>query len=78
VSGTTPGIMLPGGHTILPLNWDFFTGLVIDLLNTPICSNFTGALSKSGTTYAAFDTLGPLQPGTAGTTLSFAFALNSP
>ena len=66
------------GKAAMPLNWDYFTTVVLGLLNTSIFQNFTGALSKSGTTYAFFDTLGPLPPGTAGLTLHFAYALNAP
>lgn len=77
-AGTAPGTPLPGSQAVLPLNWDLFTNLVVGLLNTPVCQNFAGALGSGGAAYALFDTLGPLPPGTAGMTLSFAFALNKP
>jgi hypothetical protein len=77
VSGTTPGTPLPGGMATLPLNWDILTGLVINLLNTPIFSNFMGTLDATGSASAKFDTIAPI-PGAAGLTLHFAFALNNP
>ena len=77
VTGTDPGTPLPGGMAVLPLNWDIFTNLVVDLLNTPICSNFMGTLDGSGSAMATFDTLSPI-PGTAGITMHFAYALNNP
>jgi len=77
-SGTTPGINLPGGFVVLPLNWDAFTGLVIDYINTSFLMNFLGALDHQGSGMAILNTAGPLPAGLAGTTLSFAFALNAP
>ena len=60
------------------LNWDIFTMLALDLLNTPVFQNYTGSLSKSGTTYATLNTNGPLPSGIVGATLHFAYALNNP
>lgn len=77
-SGTFPGIPLPGGMATLPVNWDLFSNIVLGMLNTPVFDNFMGVLDVSGTGSATFDTLGPLSPGTAGLTLSFAYALNKP
>lgn len=77
VSGTSPGILLPGGLAKLPLNWDIFTNIVIDLINTAPFTNFMGTLDGNGAGTAVFDTLGPI-PGASGITLYFAFALNSP
>jgi hypothetical protein len=77
VTGTDPGIPLPGGQASLPLNWDIFTNIVLDLINTPIFSNFMGTLDGTGSANAAFDTLVPI-PGTAGLTMHFAYALNDP
>jgi len=36
VSGASPGIPLPGGHVILPINWDIFTDIVINNINTTL------------------------------------------
>jgi hypothetical protein len=77
VTGTAPGTPLPGGQVTLPLNWDVFTNLIIDLLNSPIFSNFMGKLDGTGSANAVFDTLGPI-PGAAGITMQFAYALNNP
>lgn len=77
VSGTVPGINLPGGFATLPLNWDFFTNLVLSLLNTAVFNNFSGNLDAAGQEMAVFNTLGP-QPGAVGLTVYFAFALQNP
>jgi hypothetical protein len=74
VSGTEPGITLPGGHAILPLNWDAFTGVMVTLLNTPIFDNFMGTLDASGKAKAKFE-VGPV-PASAGMLLTFAYGLN--
>jgi hypothetical protein len=73
--GTSPGILLPGGTATLPLNWDLFTDLAINLLNTPYFSNFMGTLDSEGHGSATFNTLAPLPRGLAGETLHFAYAL---
>jgi hypothetical protein len=78
VTGTVPGIPLPGGMVTLPLNWDGFTNMILSLLNSAIFSNFLGTLDASGLGTATFDTLGPLPAGSAGLKLSFAYALNGP
>lgn len=77
VSGTTPGIKLPGGIVILPLNFDIFTLLTITLANTPPFMNFQSTLDGAGMSWAVFDTLGPI-PGTLGLTFTFAYACNAP
>ena len=77
VTGTEPGTSLPVGQATLPLNWDIFTSLVIDLINTPVFSNFLGKLNGNGSATATFDTIAPL-PGTAGLNIHFAYALNNP
>lgn len=77
LTGTSPGTPLPGGNVTLPLNWDVFTGLIINLVNTPVFPNFIGVLDSAGKAHAQFDTLGPI-PGTAGLSMYFAFALANP
>jgi hypothetical protein len=77
VTGTLPGIPLPGGHAVLPLNWDSFTNMVLAFLNTPIFDQFMGTLAVGGEASATFNTLGPVY-GMGDLTLSFAFALNKP
>jgi hypothetical protein len=78
VSGFDPGILLPGGQEILPLNWDPFTLLVADLLNSSLFQHFLGTLDGAGQAQALFDTQGPLPSGLSGLKLYFAFALNNP
>jgi len=78
VSGTAPGLKLPGGLAVLPLNWDNFTSAMIDHINTPYFVNFAGVLDSSGNDAAVFNTLGPMPSGLTGTYFSFAFALRQP
>ncbi len=77
VSGTFPGTLLPGGQATLPLNWDVFTNIVLDLANTPVFQSFLGALDGAGEAAGTMDTLGPV-PGAAGATLYFAYVLKGP
>ncbi|MEW6747351.1 MAG: M20/M25/M40 family metallo-hydrolase [Planctomycetota bacterium] len=53
VSGTSPGIPLPGGP-VLPINWDMFTQIVMRLANTPNFDNFRGTLDSGGRATATF------------------------
>ena len=76
VTGTAPGLPLPGGAT-LPLNWDVFTDLALSLVNTPVFAAFAGTLDGAGRATATFDTLGPV-PVATGLTLHFAYGLRSP
>jgi agmatine/peptidylarginine deiminase len=77
MSGTEPGIPLPGG-LILPLNWDLFTNLTLSFANTPFFADFNGKLDADGVGSAQFNTLGPLPRELEEVTLSFAFFLYSP
>jgi plastocyanin len=76
LSGSSPGIPLPGGLAVLPVNWDIFTSIVVSLLNTPVFKDFQGNLDGSGLGKATMN-LGPI-PGAAGFTMSFAYAVVSP
>ena len=78
LSGTAPGLPLPGGSVTLPLNWDLFMSLVYWPWNTPVFTDFTGTLDASGTAAARLDTLNPLPPGSSGAVMHFAYALGSP
>ena len=51
-SGTIPGFPLPQGM-ILRLEWDSFTELVLEYMNTPIFNDFWGNQLTLTTTYAA-------------------------
>ena len=76
VTGFDPGIPLPGGKAVLPINWDLFTDIILNLMNKPVFTNFMGVLDATGSATAQMN-LGPI-PGTAGITLYFAYALNLP
>ncbi len=78
VSGTEPGFALPGGKVVLPLNWDFFTGIVFALANTPYFADFHGQFDGSGCASAEFDTYGPLSPQAVGVVICFSYLLYSP
>ena len=77
VSGTTPGTQLPGGMASLPLNWDFFTNLVISFINTPVFKDFTGALDASGKASASLNA-GAIPGGAVGLSMYFAYTLPFP
>jgi len=76
MSGTSPGFTLPGG-LVLPLNWDAFTDVIINLLGLPPFQNFTGLLDSSGN--AIVDLTLPVLPSIlVGTEMDFVFLLNHP
>ncbi|MHC4944911.1 MAG: right-handed parallel beta-helix repeat-containing protein, partial [Planctomycetota bacterium] len=76
LSNTAPGTPLPGGLEMLRLNWDSFTDLVFGLLNTQFFSGFLGTLDGNGQATAQLNV--PPVPGLAGTTMYYAYCLNSP
>lgn len=53
ISGTSPGIPLPGGPT-LPLNWDAFTLITLQMANSPSFVNTFGTLDAVGRGTAQF------------------------
>ncbi|MHC4942814.1 MAG: C25 family cysteine peptidase [Planctomycetota bacterium] len=75
-SGTSPGFPLPGGHATLPLNWDWFTDLVLSLLNSPLFDNFMGVLNGTGQATAQLNF--PPVPGYGGTVMYYAFTCSNP
>ncbi|MEW6745732.1 MAG: NosD domain-containing protein [Planctomycetota bacterium] len=77
VSGTTKGIPLPGGDQVLPVDWDSFTILMLEMRYSAIFTNFDGSLDGEGRATARLR-LGPLPPECAGYTLYFAFACHDP
>ncbi|MFH1998314.1 MAG: lectin like domain-containing protein, partial [Planctomycetota bacterium] len=77
LSGTSPGFLLPGG-AVLPLNWDLFTDLLLNFLNTQVCQNFYSTLDGAGAGQATLDTIGSLDPSLIGETAHFAFLLGAP
>lgn len=76
VSGTSPGINLPGGLEVLPLKWDLFTNIVIQLVNTATFVNFMSKLDGTGSAPATF--VFPPGTGASGYTMYYAYALNKP
>jgi len=77
VSGTTPGIPLPKNKGTLPIKWDWYTSIVLRLLNSPMFIDFVGFTDPSGVGNATYDTLVP-PTDLAGLTISFAYALYGP
>jgi len=77
VTGTNPGTPLPGGAVVLPLNWDAVTNIIILNLNSPIFTNFLGALDNMGSAKAQFN-MPPAPRPFVGTTFHFAYALANP
>jgi hypothetical protein len=77
MSGTEPGISLPGGTVTLPLNWDVFTDIIWQNINTPFFQNFLGILDSNGQATAQMH-LDQLQPIMVGHKMYFAFACNNP
>jgi hypothetical protein len=77
LTGTAPGITLPGGLN-LPINWDAFTSLIMILTNTAIFQDFSGVLDGNGAAQAVFDSQGPMDPVLIGYQAHFAFLLNPP
>lgn len=76
VSGTSPGMTLPGGK-ILPINWDIFSDIEILLLNTAVFHNFLGILDSEGCEDAALNAP-PLPSSSIGLIMDFAYTCNKP
>jgi len=76
ISGTEPGMPLPGGGGLtLPLNWDLFSNLVLNLMNTPIFTDFLGILDGAGASSAQLNMPPVAMPGIV---MSYAYALYDP
>ena len=76
ISGTEPGLPLPGNQATLPLNWDVFMSFVLNNLNSSWFFDFMGTLDSEGRATAHLD-LGPLS-GITGLKFCFAYLLQSP
>lgn len=76
-SGTEPGILLPGGSTTLPVNWDWFSSFELALLNTVFFNNFLGTLDAKGMANAQLY-LPPLPSGSAGLAMYYAYCCDKP
>jgi hypothetical protein len=77
ISGTEPGLPLPGGMTTLPLNWDAFTDLVLTLLNTSLFTDFLGTFDSAGQAAAQLNAP-PVAPVFVGTKMYYAYSLSNP
>jgi hypothetical protein len=73
-SGAHPGTILPGGK-VIPLNRDALTNLILENLNGAVFQNFSGVLDENGRALATLNVPGPIDPGQAGKTVTFAFTL---
>ena len=76
-SGTTPGTPLPGGQTVLPLNWDPSTGLMLSMVNTTMFHQFMGTLDPEGKAAAQL-AMPNLPAHLVGLTVHFAYTLHQP
>ncbi len=72
LSGTTPGIPLPGGRS-LPLKWDGIADLIANNTNSPLFQGFLGKLNTDGNAVATFDSVAALPAALGGRTMNFAF-----
>lgn len=77
ITGTSPGLLLPGGKVTLPINPDVFTSLVLAALNTPLFANFLGVLDAGGKG-AAKANLPALDSAFVGMKMDFAYCLFGP
>lgn len=77
-SGNEPGMLLPHGADMLPLNWDIMTEIGFGLATTPVFDKFFGQLYPDGGNNATVNTFGPLPPEAVGVKLHFCFGLMHP
>jgi hypothetical protein len=77
LSGNAPGIPLPGGDVVVPINWDIVTTYALQYIHLPNWTLFMGTLDGSGQGTAIFTPDGILT-GLMGFTMSFAYALGPP
>lgn len=70
LSGSYPGIPLPGGMVVLPVNWDYFSAILL------MMPGFLGNLDGSGQAFVPFYV--PPCPLTQDITMTFAYALKGP
>jgi len=75
-SGNAPGTPFPGGHITVPVNWDDFTQLGINLMNTPYFHQFMGPVDFLGEATAKL--WFPDAASGVGLNLTFAYGMNNP
>jgi hypothetical protein len=77
ISGTTPGFTKNG--IPVPLNWDAYTDLTLDLANTPVLTDTFGSLDGLGKASASLNVgAGVLPPTAFGIVLSHAYVAFDP
>lgn len=74
-SGTDPGHSLPGGISVLPINWDPFTEFVLALMDLSVFFDFYGSLDAGGKGSAVLSSPS-LASGSIGLRMDFAYCLN--
>ena len=78
ISGTEPGIPLPGGQAVLPLNWDSLTTIIYQYANTQIFDEFIGQLDENGQANAYLSPYAIELSNFVGTKIYFAYCCNNP
>ncbi len=77
ITGTAPGITLPGG-LVLPLTWDSWTTYIMNNSPSAMFYNFVGTFNATGLAFAQFNSLIPIAPTHVGRTLYFAYCTTNP
>ena len=77
MSGTLPGVALPGGSK-LPLNYDGLMKYIMNNYNNGRLGDFRRLLDGGGLASATLDTQTPFTPSAVGLTLHFAFTTEIP
>ncbi|MGB0954325.1 MAG: hypothetical protein ACPG31_13995 [Planctomycetota bacterium] len=78
LSGASPGTVLPGGFSSIPVNFDPVAAQILALSGTPTFANFSGTLDASGQATATLNAPGPMPLSLAGAHLDFAFTTLNP
>lgn len=78
ISGSFPGMRLPNRASVLPLNKDLFTTLILTRPNAPIFENFSGVLDSKGMARAKLRVPKSISKNMEGRSIWFCFMLKSP
>lgn len=76
LTGTSPGMALPGGYETLPLVWDGLTDFMLMFMNSNMFTDFMGELDGAGQATAQLNF--PALPGMLGQEMFFAYTLYQP
>lgn len=78
LTGSSPGILLPGSLATLPVNLDLFSyDILFPNINTGLFQNFMGTLDLSGTANPTLNSR-PLPPDLVGVKICMAYCLDWP